>query len=192
PRTARSGPGRPVMPRWCSAGRSGARSPTATASAWIEAGRERAIARAGAFAADEGCLRMRMCRQYVVCVMEDAMVIFPRRVRWVDVNDCVFEVRQMVQQLMPYLDRDRVALRHREGGTHGHIDFGVQAMAEPTGAHLRDRFDALDMCHAVPELVYNARVAPIQQASENQGADRHTMRPIAAVMSNPTIGSTIG
>jgi hypothetical protein len=38
------------------------------------------------------------------------MVIFPRRMRRVDVNDCVFEVRQMVQQLMPYLDRDRVAL----------------------------------------------------------------------------------
>jgi hypothetical protein len=40
----------------------------------------------------ELCLRMRMCRQRVVCVMEDAMVIFPRRVRRVDVNDCVFEV----------------------------------------------------------------------------------------------------
>ena len=62
-----------------------------------------------AFAAGEVCLRMRMCRQCVVCVMEDAMVIFPRRVRRVDVNDCVFEVRQMVQQLMPYRDRDCVA-----------------------------------------------------------------------------------
>jgi hypothetical protein len=53
---------------------------------------------------------MQMYRQRVVCMVDDAMVLFPGRVHRVDVNDCVFEVRQMVQQLMSYLGRDRVTM----------------------------------------------------------------------------------
>jgi hypothetical protein len=65
----------------------------------------------------------------IVHVMGDAMIVFSRGVRRVDVNDRVFEIRQGMQQLMPRLDRDGVALRYREIWAHRDIDFAGDGRA---------------------------------------------------------------
>lgn len=107
---------------------------------------------------------VRMGRQFIVSMVGDPMMVFPGSISGVHVNRGIAEVGQVVQQLMPDLVRNLVALLDGEGGGDGDIDVGQQPVPEPPYSHVRHLDDPRHVVRRVAHLIDHLGVNAIQQA----------------------------
>ncbi len=78
----------------------------------------------------------------VVRVFSDAVMRLSALAGGIDVDHHAAEVRQMVQELMPRLLRDRVPLGDGQPLRHAEAHLDVQSMADPARPHIVDFRDA--------------------------------------------------
>jgi len=135
---------------------------------------------------------MRVDRKPVVHMFANAMVRFARLVRRIDVDDHQRQIIQTVKELMADLRRDCMRLRNRQLGIDRDVQFGMQAVPEPTRAHLGDLLHLRHMFGGVAKFVDNVRLGAVEHAEKIDLPLWMTMPRIAAVMSSPMIGSASG
>jgi len=83
--------------------------------------------------------------QVVVCVRPDAVVMRATLPVGINMDHRAAEVRQVVEQLVPDVARNVMALRHRQAGRHRDAHVRVQPVADPPCMDVGDLLDPGDV-----------------------------------------------
>ena len=111
---------------------------------------------------------MRMGGQFIMRMLLDAMMYFTGCPQRVNVDGRVGEIRQMMQELMPNLCRNVMALFHAEIRTDGDIYLCQEPMSDPPDPDLGDILHASHMFRGVSNLVNDLKIDAVQKLCEQR------------------------
>ena len=110
---------------------------------------------------------MRVDRKPVVHMFADAMVRLAGLIRRIDMDDHERQIIEAMKQLVTDFRRDRMRLCDRQRGIDRDVEFGMQAVPEPTRAHLGDLPHLRYMPGGVTQFVDDPRLGAVEHAKED-------------------------
>src|SRR5262245_9770055 len=90
------------------------------------------------------------------------MTLFAALPVWINVNHYAAEVGHVMEQLVPDVPRDIMALRHRQPAWYCHAHVSMQTVTDPTSSYVSHFFHTRDMCRSMNDLVQGVRLDSIQ------------------------------
>ena len=94
----------------------------------------------------------------VMPIFRHPMMFLTGGIKRINVDDCIGEVWQVLHELMPHVRGNGMPLGNRQLGIDGDIEFRMQPMPQPPGAHLGHLLHPWGVLHGVSDVRNNGWV----------------------------------